>query len=156
MRNTLIVLFFALACSHSWGQTKVYMGNFPSLSSLIYEVHPQKVIRFQNAAVKADYLFVQGKTIYFDSRKSAWDVKCSFDEKHIYKGNSTSTFDILYTLKDGKLYLGDGSFNQTCLYTLQDGKVYQGDSTSPFDILMCYELQNPGDLIIIAALIVPY
>lgn len=152
----LIFAFLLIITFSGFGQSKVYTGEFVSLSSLIYEIQPQQIIRFSNAANKAPYLFRQGNLIYFDSRKSFTDVLYTIEDHHIYKGNSTSSFDLLYTLQDDRLYVGDGRFNQTCLFTFKDGKIYRGDSGSAFDVLMCYELENPEDLIIIAAIIAPY
>lgn len=155
MKQLIFAVLLTLSF-YGFGQTKVYIGEFASLSSLIYEVRPQQITRFTNAANKAPYLFRQGNLIYFDSRKSFTDVLYTIEDNHIYKGNSTSSFDLLYTLQDDRLYVGDGRFNQTCLFTFKDGKIYRGDSGSAFDVLMCYELENPEDLIIIAAIIAPY
>ncbi len=155
MRKLLLIAFLALLGS-AYGQSKVYIGEFSSLTSLLYEIHPQQVIRISSVANKTPYLFRQGNRIYFDNRKSFTDVLYTIEDNHIYKGNSNSTFDLLYTLQDGRLYIGDGRFNQTCLFTFNNGKIYKGDSSSSFDVLMCYELDNPEDLIIIAAIIAPY
>lgn len=137
-------------------QTKVYVGQFPSLNTQIYEIVPSKILRVTNAANKSPILFIQGNLIYFNERRSFMEVMYTFSEDQLFKGNSTSSFDALFTLKEGKLYAGDGRFSQVVVYTFSEGKIYRGDSTSSFDLLMSYELNSPTDLILIAAAIAPY
>ncbi len=151
-----ILIFFLLCSQMLSAQTKVYLGQFPSMNSWIYEINTSQVLKVNNAASKVPILFRQGKQLYYNERRSFTDVKCTVVNNQIFKGNSSSTFDILFTLKDGKLYAGDGNFGQQILYTLEDGKIYMGDSNSTFDLLMTYELASEEDLIVIAAVIAPY
>lgn len=152
--------FFFLLClfvgTQLNAQTKVFVGQFPSMNSQIYEISSSKIQRVTNAANKSSILFIQGSQIYFNERRSFTDVMYTFSEDQLFKGNSTSSFDILFTLVDGKMYAGDGKFSQVVLYTFRDGKIYRGDSSSSFDVLMSYELNDPKDLILIAAAIAPY
>lgn len=137
-------------------QTKVYVGQFPSMNTQIYEISSSKIQRVTNAANKSPILFIQGNLIYFKERRSFTDVMYTFSEDQLFKGNSTSSFDVLFTLKEGKMYAGDGRFSQVVVYTLRDGKIYKGDSTSNFDLIMSYELEDEQDLILVAAAIAPY
>lgn len=151
-----IVVVFLLLHSFGFSQSKVYLGNYASMNSLIYEITAKEVIRVNSMANKSPFLFIDGTKIYLNQRMSFTDVKYTIKENSIYKGDSNSSFDILFTLKDGKLYVGQGRFGEVVLYTLKEGKIYQGDSTSTFNQLMSYELTNESDLILIAAAIAPY
>lgn len=152
----LLVLSILFLWINASAQTKVYVGQFPSMNTQVYEISSTKIQRVTNAANKSAVLFIQGNLIYFNERKSFTDVMYTFSENQLFKGNSTSSFDVLFTLKDNKLYAGDGRFSQVVLYTFNDGKIYRGDSNSSFDLLMSYELNSPGDMILIAAAIAPY
>jgi len=151
-----MILLFLFFSHFVFAQTKVYVGQFPSMNSWIYEITATQILKVNNAANKVPMLHRQGKELYYNERKSFTDVKCSIVGGQIFKGKSTSTFDVLFTLKNGKLYAGDGNFGQKIVYTFENGKIYLGDSTSSFDLLMTYELAKEEDLMLIAAIIAPY
>ena len=153
MIKSLCILCTVLLSLHVGSQTALYAGddNFPT--SMIYKIENNTVYRYQNPAIRSEYLYVQGNKVYFRERRFSDDVKYTFDSKRIFRGNSG---ELMFTFSDGKIYQGESFFESDVLFTLEDGVIYKGDSKSSFDAVMRYTLNNPSDILLIVMLILPY
>lgn len=140
----------------SFSQTKIYRGDFKSLSNLVYEIKSDQITRVTDGTFRSPIFYREGNMIYFGRTKSFTEVMYRIQDNQIFQGNSNSSFNLLYTFVDNKVYLGEGRFGQKVLYTIVDGKIYLGDSTSTFDLIMSYDLDNEQDLIFLVAVISPY
>jgi hypothetical protein len=70
------------------------------------------------------------------------DVRYTIEGNKVYRGQSTTSFDLLYEVENGKVYQISNSSLKKVIYTFQNGRIYIGDSTSTFDCLFSYEVDN--------------
>lgn len=103
-----------------------------------------------------DILFIRQNEVYEDI--NYFTCRYTIEGNKIYKGQSNSVFDVLYEIENGKVYQVSNSSLRKCLYTFRNGEIFLGDSTSSFDLLFNFSLQDdsPETELLIFLAIAPF